>query len=502
MPGTNSGGETRVAPEEAAVAAGQVGHDIEIPSALRDFMARDWAPPTELDVATAAVAPYGAKRREALCARFPGETLVVPSGGPKVRANDTDYPFRPGTDFFWLAGETEPNAVLLLAPTGDAHVATLFVPPRSERSTPAFYTDRRYGELWVGPRRGLRETAVLLALDTRPVEELPDVLRTLAGPVRVLRGIDAAVDEAIAVSPGATPAGQGGADLDPDAELAAVLSELRLVKDDYEVAMLQEAVDATLRGFEDVVRELPQAIGTSERWIEGTFDRRARVEGNDVGYGSICAAGAHATTLHWVRNDGPVRPGELLLIDMGVESSSLYTADITRTLPINGRWSPVQRRVYAAVLAAQRAAIAAVRPGNRFLEPHEAAMAVLAGHLEEWGILPVPAEQSLAKDCGLHRRYTLHGTSHMLGIDVHDCAAARNETYREGTLTPGMVLTVEPGLYFQPDDLTVPAEMRGLGVRIEDDVLVTEDGCRVLSAALPSDPDEVERWMAGLLPAG
>jgi len=477
---------TEVTPEEGA-AQGTVSHDIAVPGPLREFMARGWADPPPPDPSAEPAAPYCSKRRAALSARFPGETLVVPTGGLKVRANDTDYPFRPGSDFYWLTGEMQPDAVLVMTPEGDSHSATLFVAPRSDRSSLAFYTDRRYGELWVGPRRGLAETGAALQIDCRPLDELAGVLDSLGEQVRVLRGYDGRVDSRL-------PA----ASQERDAELATALSELRLVKDDLEVAMLEEAVAATVRGFEDVVRELPTAIETSERWIEGTFNRRARVEGNDVGYGSICAAGPHATTLHWERNDGPVRPGELLLVDMGVESRSLYTADVTRTLPINGRWSPVQRRVYEAVLEAQRAGLAATRPGNDFLEPHRAAMAVLAGRLEEWGILPIPAEQSLDKECGLHRRYTLHGTSHMLGIDVHDCASAREEAYRDGTLAAGMVLTVEPGLYFQTDDLTVPAEYRGIGVRIEDDVLVTEDGCRVLSEGLPTDPDEIESWMADL----
>jgi Xaa-Pro aminopeptidase len=235
--------------------------------------------------------------------------------------------------------------------------------------------------------------------------------------------------------------------------------------------------------------------------VEGTFDRRARLEGNDVGYASICACGAHATVLHWVRNDGPVRPGELLLLDAGVESDELYTADVTRTLPVSGTFTAAQRKLYDLVLAAQRAGIAAVRPGAAFLDPHRAAMRVIVEGLAEWGLLPVTPEQALSEDpeaegAALHRRWTLHGTSHMLGIDVHDCARARQQAYTRAPLAAGMVLTVEPGLYFQPDDLTVPEELRGIGIRIEDDVLVTEDGCRVLSADLPTDADEVEAWMA------
>jgi Xaa-Pro aminopeptidase len=229
------------------------------------------------------------------------------------------------------------------------------------------------------------------------------------------------------------------------------------------------------------------------------FGLRARVEGNDVGYGSICAAGVHACTLHWTDNDGPVRDGELILLDMGVENAELYTADVTRTLPVNGTFSPRQRQVYDLVFAAQEAGIAACRAGADFLAPHRAAMQVLAHGLVELGVLE-DAEAALAEDAQLYRRYTLHGVSHMLGIDVHDCAHARSEVYRKGPLQPGYVLTVEPGLYFQPDDLTVPEDLRGIGVRIEDDIVVTDGDPINLSAALPRDADGVEAWMRGLRP--
>ncbi|TAL18129.1 MAG: Xaa-Pro dipeptidase, partial [Frankiales bacterium] len=284
-----------------------------------------------------------------------------------------------------------------------------------------------------------------------------------------------------------------------DKELTTFLSELRLVKDEHEIAQLQDAVDATARGFEDVVRQLDRAKGTSERWIEGVFGLRARVDGNDVGYGSICAAGAHACILHWTDNDGPVRDGDLVLLDMGVEGAELYTADVTRTLPVNGRFTDRQRQVYDLVLAAQEAGIAACRAGNDFLEPHRAAMVVLAHGLVELGVLE-DAEAALAEDQQLYRRYTLHGVSHMLGIDVHDCAHARSEVYRKGPLRPGYVLTVEPGLYFQPDDLTVPEDLRGIGVRIEDDIVVTGGDPVNLSAGLPRSSADVEAWMARLLP--
>jgi len=309
-------------------------------------------------------------------------------------------------------------------------------------------------------------------------------LDKLSGPARVVRGHDSRVEALFET------------DEERDAELTTFLSELRLVKDDHEVAELQKAVDATVLGFEDVVRQLGQAKATSERWVEGVFNLRARVEGNDVGYGSICAAGAHACTLHWTDNDGAVRDGDLILLDMGVESHELYTADITRTLPINGVYSEVQRLVYETVREAADAALAVARPGAVFRDVHAAAMNVIARRTAEWGMLPVTAEEALQPENGQHRRYMVHGTSHHLGIDVHDCAQARRDMYMDGVLEPGMVFTIEPGLYFQPDDLTVPAEFRGIGVRIEDDILVTETGAENLSAAIPRTASEVEAWIA------
>ncbi len=285
-----------------------------------------------------------------------------------------------------------------------------------------------------------------------------------------------------------------------DQDFVVWLSEARLIKDQFEIDEMQKSIDATQRGFEDMIRAIPSAVGKKrgERLVEGAFFTRARYEGNDIGYDSIIASGAHACILHWIKNDGELKNGELILIDAGVEVESLYTADITRTLPINGKFTPAQRKIYELVYEAQSAGIAAVKPGAKFRDFHLAAMKVLAKGLSDLGVLPIPAEESLKPENGLHRRWTVHGTGHMLGMDVHDCAHARNETYAEGILQPGMILTVEPGLYIHPDDTLFPEEYRGIGVRIEDDVLVTEDGCRNLSGAMPRHPDEIEAWLAAL----
>ncbi len=392
-----------------------------------------------------------------------------------MRANDTDYPFRADSSFTWLTGETVADAVLVLAPSGQGHEATLYVGVYAQPGEVGYFTSRTHGAVWVGNVPSPEDTEAALALRTRPLRELDADLARFADAPR------------------------------PDeTELARVLDELRLVKDDWEVGRLRYACEVTARGFADVVRELPIVTGRAdvrgERWLEGTFWRRARLEGNEVGYTSIVGSGQHATTLHWWRNNGAVDPGGLLLADMGVETDELYTADVTRTMPVSGEWSPAQLRVYRAVQEAQAAGVAEVKAGAEFLAAHNAAMWVLADHLHSWGILPVSAEVSCDPDperpgAGLHRRYTLHGTSHMLGIDVHDCANARSELSRDGTLVAGHCLTVEPGLYFQANDKTVPAELHGIGVRIEDDVVVTDGEAINLSAGLPRDPDEITAWM-------
>ncbi|MFI5954760.1 aminopeptidase P family protein [Cryptosporangium sp. NPDC051539] len=463
-------------------------HDLPVPERLAEFMRTDWAPPPAEVVRREPSADYTAVRRARLAGRFPGETLVIPSGTAKVRSNDSSYEFRPGSDVAWLTTCYEQDAVLVAGPAG----AALYVRVRASRESDEFFRSRG-GELWVGPRRSAAEWSAALGLPCVSLDELPKALAELdPSATRVLRSYDTHVDAAV----------KAPDDGLRDGQLAAALGELRLVKDAWEITQLREAVDATIRGFGDVVRALPADRESSERLADGVFGLRARHDGNTVGYGTIAAAGAHACTLHWWRNDGVCRPGELLLLDAGVENTHLYTADITRTLPVSGRFSPVQRRVYETVLAAQEAGIAVIRPGVVWRDIHRACMTVIAGALAEWGLLPVPAAESLDDEVGLHRRWTLHASGHMLGLDVHDCAKARSETYLDGVLEAGQVLTVEPGLYFQPDDLTVPAEFRGIGVRIEDDVLVTTDGAEVLSASLPRTADAVEAWMAAERAAG
>lgn len=460
---------------------------------FRDFIASGWAERDEPLPAPREQASYAAARRERLSALHAGERLIVPAGRLKQRANDTDYAFRAHSAFTWLTGwgaDSEPGAVLVLEPSGEGHEATLYFRERAGRDSDEFYANPEIGEFWIGPRPSLAQVASDLGLATRGIDELDAVLDADgATPVAVLREADPVVVARL---------GERGEEA--DTALERDLSELRLVKDAYEIAELRAAVAATARGFEDVVADLPRIVAheRGERLIEGVFNGRARADGNAVGYDTIAAAGAHACILHWTRNDGPVRPGELVLLDAGVEQESYYTADITRTFPVDGRYTDAQRRVHETVREAADAAFAIVRPGIRFREVHAAAMAVIAERTAEWGLLPVSAEEALEADNQQHRRYMVHGTSHHLGLDVHDCAKARREMYIDGVIEEGMVFTIEPGLYFQPDDLTVPEELRGIGVRIEDDVLVTADGAENLSVAIPRSADGIEEWMAGL----
>src|SRR5262249_55062869 len=274
------------------------------PSALVSFMLRDWKePPRALPDAIADAAVHAARRR-ALAALFPGEVLIIPTGHEKPRSNDTIYRFRPSSDFFYLTGNLEPDCVLVMEPRRGGHRAVLYVEPNPGRSDATFFTDRVKGELWVGPRLGVKQSRARFGVDEcRPLGELHDAVDRRKGRAwRLLRGHAPALDALLPAR-------------DEDRAFATALSEMRLIKDKLELRELQTAIDATRRGFEDVIRALRGA--RSEREVEGVFHLRARTEGNDVGYGTIAASGRHACILHWTRNDGRLLPGDLLLLDAG-----------------------------------------------------------------------------------------------------------------------------------------------------------------------------------------
>ena len=467
-------------------------HDIPLADAMTEFMKQGWAPSPLEGVTPHKSIPYTTKRREVLSKKYPGVRLIFPAGSLKVRSNDSDYQFRAHSAYSWYTGivasDCVPDSVFVMEPTATGHEALLFIHPRSPRNSDEFYRNARYGEFWIGRRMTIEESETKYGIKVRQIESISEFLADKKEAL-IVRGQDAEIDKLVSERE------------DAEKDFLNFTSMQRIIKDQYEIDEMQKAIDASVRGFADMVRVFPAATSVTrgERVIEGAFYGRARLEGNDNGYPSIVASGAHACVLHWIKNDGDVLPGDLILIDAGVEVESHYTADITRTFPINGKFTEAQRKIYMIVYKAQQAGIAAVKPGAKFSDFHNACMVEIAKGAEELGVLPISAEESLKPEQGLHRRWQFHGSGHHLGIDVHDCAHARKEQYADAILEPGMILTVEPGFYIQPDDTLFPPEYRGIGVRIEDDILVTESGAKIMSNALPRHPDEVEAYMARLL---
>ncbi|GAA0996852.1 aminopeptidase P family protein [Subtercola frigoramans] len=480
--------------------------------AFKHYISEGWAERTDVLPPAREQAPFAADRRARISAMYPGMRLIIPAGRLKQRSNDTDYAFRAHTSFAYLTGwgsDSEPGAVLVLEPIdgpeahdgGEGHTASLYFRERAGRDSDEFYANPEIGEFWIGPRPSLAQVASDLGLQTFGIAELDEVVNSSDENTRIVREADPALTALVDASRGEAfelaeldTVGNRSASSDL---LERDLAELRLVKDEYEIAQMRLAIAATARGFDDIIADLPRIVAheRGERLVEGVFYGRARSDGNALGYDTIAASGPHACILHWTRNDGPVVPGDLILIDAGVEADSYYTADITRTLPVSGTFSEEQRMIYEAVREAADAAFAIVRPGIRFREIHQTAMAVIARRTAVWGLLPVSAEEAIKVENQQHRRYMVHGTSHHLGLDVHDCAKARREMYLDGVLEAGNVFTIEPGLYFQPDDLTVPVNFRGIGARIEDDILVTPTGAENLSIAIPRSADDVESWV-------
>ncbi|MDR0951116.1 MAG: aminopeptidase P family protein [Candidatus Ancillula sp.] len=457
---------------------------------FKKFMTEGWDKKTNTPLDVAPHSQFAQFRQQYLSDQFPKDRLIIEAGDYKVRNNDCNYRFRPYSAFTYytcMGMDYEPGAVLVFEPIKIevkeekkwSHVVTLYVPEPKGRTTSEFYEDPIHGEFWIGARPELANFQEQTGISTKPLSELKNDLKKylpVGGKTRYLR------------------------EEDSDQKLEEVASEQRLIKDAWEVEQMRLAIKATKVGFDRVISKLNDTIDKprGERIVEGNFNAAAIEYGNCVGYETIAASGDHATTLHWIRNNGVVKSGDLLLLDAGVEVDSLYTADVTRTLPINGEFTFWQRQVYTAVLEAANAGFKKAVPGNKFKDVHDAAMEVLAEKLKEMGILKVSVEEALSEKGMQYRRWMCHGTSHHLGIDVHDCAAARASMYMEGELKPGMIFTIEPGLYFKSDDLFVPKDYRGIGVRIEDDILITEDGAEYLTKDFPRNPEHVESWVKTL----
>jgi len=421
-------------------------------------------------------------RRERFLQEVGAGVAVIPAARVLHKSRDTEVRFRQNSDFFYLTGFTEPDAVAVLTPHDGSHRFTLFVRPRDPER-----------EVWDGSREGVEGAADRFGADAAyPIGELDEHLAGLLEPadrifyaLGAVPSLDRRITELVVAFRAKRPrSGRGPVDIhDP----GSVLGEMRAVKDDDELDRLRRAAALAADGHLAAMRAARPGAGEweLEAVMEATW-RRAGALG--PAYPSIVGSGPNATTLHYVTNDRRTGDGDLVLIDAGAEWG-MYCADITRTFPVSGRFSQAQRAVYDVVLAAENAAIEAVQPGAPFSDVHDAALRVLVRGMIDLGLLSGEPEALI--EAGEHKRFFMHQTSHWLGLDVHDVGlyARAGEPV---VLRPGMVLTVEPGLYIAAADDAAPPHLRGIGVRIEDDVVVTETGHEILTRAVPVDPDEIE----------
>ena len=424
-------------------------------------------------------------RRRRLMESLSGGAIILAAGHDSARNNDVDHEYRQSSAFWYMTGFDEPDAVAVLRP-GSHTPYTLFVRPYD----PNF-------AIWVGQRAGvIGAVGPLGANAAYPLERLETQLPKLLADYDTLHyalGSDDRLDGIISglVKRRRGLAQRGSKSVRRIEDPTLQVDLMRQIKTDAEIALLQRAIDITAHGFDAAMRAA--APGVHEYEVQAALERPFRQLGSPRnGYPSIVAGGANACTLHYIRNRDPLGPDDLLLIDAGAEYG-YYTADVTRTWPVSGRFTGPQRAVYDLVLEAQRQGIAAVKPGAGFDDVHKATTRVLVQGLIDLGVMTGAVDDIM--DGAAYRDYYMHATSHWLGLDVHDCGPYRDDK-GQTRLRPGMVLTVEPGLYFGPQAKKTPDCYRGIGIRIEDDVLVTAAGRRVLSQGIPKDPDELEAIVA------
>ena len=421
-----------------------------------------------------AVTDLFARRRERFFDRVKEGVAILFATPEQHLGWDTAYRYRPDPDLFYLTGFGEPETVAVL--DAGARAYFLFVRPRD-----------RERETWDGRRAGTKGAVKIHGADEAwPVAELekklPELIRG-SSSLHYAFGIDEKRDLLVASILGRFRREARIPQRGPVAvnDVTDVIHELRLRKEPEEVALMERAA-AIAAVAHDEAREMARP-GRMEYEVEAAIARRFRTEGaSGPSYETIVASGPNATTLHYVENDRKIEDGDLVLVDAGCEYEG-YASDITRTFPASGHFRPEQEAVYRIVLAAQHAAIAKVRPGGRFQDVHDAAVEVLIDGLFELGLLSGKRKKAVEK--GDYTRFYMHRTSHWLGMDVHDRGRYHDAKGEWRLLEPGMVLTVEPGLYIRPDEKKLPASFLGIGVRIEDDVLVTADGHRILTSAAP-----------------
>jgi Xaa-Pro aminopeptidase len=413
-----------------------------------------------------------------------GGAMLLPAADEKVRNADNHHPFRQDSDFAWLTGFDEPEGAALLHadPASGNSGLVMFVRPKD-----------REREIWDGLRAGVEGAVTGYGADAaHPVAEMEAKLEehlARGGTLWYRLGFSREWDERVIriIQKLRARIRTGVRAPDPVRDPGAVLHELRLVKSSEELERLRRAAEITAEAHMAAMRDgRPGAREYQvQSEIEYAFRRRG---GNGPGYGTIVATGANATILHYRAGNAELKSGDLCLVDAGGEYG-LYTADVTRTFPVSGEFSKVQRKAYDAVLAAQEAGIAAVKPGVTIDALHELVVGKLVEGMVAIGLLQGKPEERIAD--GSYKKYYMHRTSHWLGMDVHDVGPYHVDG-NSRALAPGNVITVEPGLYVASDDASAPAEFRGIGIRIEDDILVTKDGQENLTAAVPKLPDEVE----------
>lgn len=417
----------------------------------------------------------------------PNSVAILPGAREATRSHDTEYRFRQDSDFHYLTGFPEPDAIAVIAPSKDGERFTLFVRPRDPEK-----------ETWTGRRAGVEGAKERFGADAAfPVEEFGAKLQDLINGARHLYyrlgngqpELDRTVIEQLSRM---RMMGRRGihppqAIIDP----GTVLHEMRLFKTEEEIEHMQRAADIASEAHREAMRQVRPGMNEYEveALIEYTF-RRGGASG--PAYNSIVGGGANATILHYVNNDAELRDGDLLLVDAGAEYMG-YASDITRTFPVNGRFTDAQREIYELVLEAQERCIEMVAPGVTLDEMHQRSVEILTAGMVRLGLLEGDPAKLIEEE--KYKKFYMHRLGHYLGLDVHD-AGRYHLDGEPRPVEPGMVMTVEPGLYISEDADDVPEKYRGLGVRIEDDILVTPDGHRVLTAAAPKHIPDIEQLMA------
>lgn len=432
---------------------------------------------------------FAERRQKMLKAMGPDAVAIFVGGRLAVRSADTEFPFRQDSDFWYLTGFDHPDAVAVLS-TRAGPAFSLFVQPRD-----------RAAETWTGYRPGVDGAVADYGADAaHPIGELFEKLSELlrgAGRIYHAFGRAPEVDKrVIDLQDEIRRQSRGG--VLPANEIVdprLIVHEMRLIKSADEVALMQKAADISFEAHHRAARLTQPGRFEYELEAELTYAFRAR-GGSGPAYGSIVGSGVNATILHYIRNDQQLAKGEIVLIDAGVEYQG-YASDVTRTYPVAGRFEPAAKNLYEVVLAAQTASIAASRPGATLPEIHAASVRVLCEGMVDLGIMKGQVDELIESEA--YKPYYMHGTSHWLGLDVHDVGAyvvknGSNDA-KPRPLAPGMAFTIEPGLYIAEDDANAPAAFKGLGIRIEDDIVITEDGILNLTAAIPKEVDEVEAWV-------